>query len=252
MTLEQDLRALAEGFPDTPALAARVLPALQQASARRRTRRRVAVLALALFLLVPATALAVSPDLRNRVLETFGLRDVKVEVVEQLPDVGPTARRLQLGQRISLAQARTDLQLRVHAPSVLGAPDGIFEERLKAGFDVTFLYEPRTVAARIGVRKRVLVSIVRGKLDKRLLGKTIGAGGTTATFLEIDGGQALLLKGADHLLVLILDQGGGIEETYTRFAGTTLLWQRRAMLIRVEGNLPRARLVAIARSIATG
>ena len=58
-------------------------------------------------------------------------------------------------------------------PTVLGAPDGIFEERLESGVDITFLYEPRTMAERIGVRRRVLVSVVRGTIDKTIIGKTI-------------------------------------------------------------------------------
>ena len=89
MTLERDLRALADGFPEPPALAPRVLAAAQRASANRRRRRRVALLAFALLLLVPATALAVSADLRDRVLETFGLRDVKITAVTRLPRARP-------------------------------------------------------------------------------------------------------------------------------------------------------------------
>jgi hypothetical protein len=247
MTLERDLRALADGFPETPALAPGIVAAVQRASARRR-RRRVALLALALFLLVPATALAVSGDLRDRVLETFGLRNVTITTVPRFPDVGPEARRLQLGSRISLARARKDLKASVRAPSVLGAPDGIFEEQLDSGVDVSFLYEPRTVAERIGVRKRVLVSLVRGRIDKTVLGKTI-ASATKATPFQIDGEPALLLSGHPHLLV-IFRAGGGLDQTYSRLVGATLLWQRGDLLVRVEGDLPQARLIAIARSLS--
>ncbi|MDX6629634.1 MAG: hypothetical protein QOH00_1880 [Gaiellales bacterium] len=249
MTLERDLRALGAGFPDPPDLGARVLVAVREASMRRR-RRRVAGLALALFLLVPATALAVSSDLRDRVLDSFGLRDVKIITVTRLPQAGPETRRLQLGTRISLARARTDLKLAVGPPAALGDPDGIFEERLKSGFVVTFAYEAATLSERIGVRRRVLVSIVRGTIDKTVLGKTI-ASATKAIPFRIEGGPALLLTGHPHLLVVFRARGG-FDQTYTRFAGTTLLWQRRALLLRIEGNLPRARLVAIARSVTTG
>jgi hypothetical protein len=247
MTLERDLRALADGFPETPVLAPGIVAAFQRACARRR-HRRVALLVLAVFLLVPATALAVSGDLRDRVLETFGLRNVRITTVPRFPDVGPEARRLQLGPRISLAQARKDLKASVQAPSVLGAPDGIFEEQLDSGVDVSFLYEPRTVAERIGTRKRVLVSLVRGTIDKTILGKTI-ASATKATPFEIDGEPALLLSGHPHLLV-IFRAGGRLDQTYSRLVGTTLLWQRGDLLVRVEGDLPEARLIAIARSLA--
>ena len=39
--------------------------------------------------------------------------------------------------------------------------------------DITFLYEPRTIAERIGVRRRVLVSVVRGTIEKTIIGKTV-------------------------------------------------------------------------------
>ncbi|MDX6539100.1 MAG: hypothetical protein QOI71_710 [Gaiellales bacterium] len=250
MTLERDLRTLAGGFPDAPELAPRVLAALGRAEARRRGRRRIAWLALALLLLAPATALAVSSDLRDRVLESFGLRDVKITAVARFPAVSPETRRLHLGPKISLARARSDLGLAVSPPSALGAPDGIYDEASQPGVDVTFLYEPGTVAARIGVRKRVLVSVVRGRIDKTVIGKTISSA-TTATPFQLDGSPALLLTGAPHMMVLFR-AGSTFGQVFTRLAGTTLLWQRRAVLIRVEGSLPRARLVAIARSVTTG
>ena len=92
MTLERDLRALADGFPEAPDLTPRVLAARRQRRSRGGAGGGASrVLALALLLLVPATALAVSGDLRDRVLETFGLRDVKITVVTRLPELGPDA-----------------------------------------------------------------------------------------------------------------------------------------------------------------
>ena len=135
MTLERDLRALAAGFPDPPALVPGVSAGIARAS-RRRRRRRVAVLALALFLLIPATVLAVSPDLRHRVLETFGLRNAKVEVVEQLPAVPPAApgvSSLQLGSLTTLQQARNELRLRIDPPTALGRPDAIYSRPAEDG-----------------------------------------------------------------------------------------------------------------------
>jgi hypothetical protein len=249
MTLERDLRGLAGGFPDPPDLRSRVLRAVAEASARRR-RRRIVVLAFAVFLLAPATALAVSPGLRDRVLETFGLRGLTVERVTHIPTVSPAARSLRLGSRSSLTRARSALQVRFHSPKALGAPDAIFEDPLRQGVDVTLLYEPGTVARRIGIRRRVLVSLLRGSLDSQLLQKTIGQATTSRRF-RLEGGPALLLTGAPHLIV-IFRQGGSVETTVTRLAGSTLVWQRRALLVRIEGDLPPARLIAIARSITTG
>jgi hypothetical protein len=247
VTLEGELRALADAFPVAPALAHRVMAATQRATAVRRRRRRVALLALALILLVPATALAVSGDLRDSVLQTFGLRNVRITTVPRFPEIGPEASRLQLGRKVSLAQARAALGSQVRPPTVLGAPDGIFVERLDSGADVSFLYEPRTVARRMGVRKRVLVSVVRGTIDKTILGKTI-ASNTKATPFDIDGAPALLLSGHAHLLVIFRARGG-LDQTYARRVGTTLLVQRGDLLVRVEGDLPEDRLIAIVRSL---
>jgi len=257
VTLERDLRALAARFPETPALAPGVLIAVQQASLRRRRRRRVAALALALALLVPATALAVSPGLRERVLETFGLRGVRVVRVSHLPAVGPGAgvlppvSALRLGRRVSLPQARAALQLQLNPPSALGTPSGIYRQRLAAGVDdVSFLYEPGSVAARVGAKTRVLVSVLRGTLSEPVLRKSIGFD-TKVTHLRIEGGQALLLTGAPHRFFFFLRQGQ-FEQAPMRIAGTVLLWQRGALLVRIEGKLTRSTLLAIARSISTG
>lgn len=249
MTLERDLRALAEGFPEAPDLTHRVTAGVRRASLRRR-RRRIAVLAVACLLLVPGTALAVSSDLRNRVLDAFGLRDVKIITVTRLPEAGPEVRPLQLGTRITPARARKDLGAGIGAPRILGAPDGIFEQRLAGGVDVTWSYAASTIAGRLGAHRRVLVSVVRGTIFKTILGKTVPSATHTSRF-EIGGQPALLLTGHPHLLVQLYGPRG-LEQTYTRFAGTTLLWQRPELLIRIEANLPRAVLVRIARSIPTG
>ncbi len=250
MTLERDLQRLAGGFPETPPLAAGIAGAVRQVSLRRRRRRRVAVLALALLLLVPAAALAVSPGLRERVLETFGLRGVTVVRVAHLPAVGPDARRLSLGRHVSLRQAQSALKLRIHQPSVLGKPDGIYEDPLHLGVDVSLLYEPRTVAARLGVRKRVLVSMLRGTLKAQYLYKMLG-GSSRVRKLTIGAEPALLVTGQPHL-VFLFEYGTQFDQTHFRLAGNVLLWQRKALIVRVEGDLPRAVLVRIARSIPAG
>jgi hypothetical protein len=53
-----------------------------------------------------------------------------------------------------------------------------------------------------------------------------------------------------HLVFFV--RAGTFDETHGRLAGTTLLWQRRGLLIRIEGELSGARLLAIARSLSTG
>jgi hypothetical protein len=248
MTLENDLRRLARGFPDAPELAPGVSAAVRRAATRRR--RRIVVLALALLLAVPAAALAVSPALRQRVLETFGLRGVRIVRVAQLPPTGATARRLHIGPAVTLAAAGTAIGVRIDPPAALGTPDGIYAERQATGTIVTFLYEPRTVALRLGSRRRVLVSLLRATIDANLLSKTISQA-TRVEHLKIQGGVALIVSGVPHLVVLF-PNGNGLVQLQSRLAGPTLVWQRQSLIVRVEGDLPNALLVRIARSISTG
>jgi hypothetical protein len=100
------------------------------------------------------------------------------------------------------------------------------------------------------VRRRVLVSVLRGTLAEQFLGKTI-AQANAVEHLSIEGTPALIISGPPHLM-MVFRSNGAIDQTYTRLAGTTLLWQRGPLLVRVEGSLSRARLVAIARSLAVG
>ena len=178
MTLERDLRALADGFPETPALAprrargrrGRPLRGAGGGGASRCSRSRS-------FLLVPATALAVSPrPARSRA------RDVRaaqrpIERVTRLPDpVAADARRLQLGSQ-GLAGAgaqRTSAPARAAHRARSARPTGSSRSRCRSGVDVTFLYEPRTVAERIGrAQARARERRCAGRSTKTILGKTI-------------------------------------------------------------------------------
>ena len=115
--------------------------------------------------------------------------------------------------------------------------------------DITFLYEPSTAAERIGVRRRVLVSVVRGTIDKTIIGKTV-ASATKRTLARDRRRPGAAPDRASAHDGALPRTGRRFDQTYTRLAGTTLLWQRDDLLIRVEGDLPRARLIAIARSVA--
>ena len=147
--------------------------------------------------------------------------------------------------------ARRDLKLALRAPSALGAADGIFEERLDSGVDVTFLYEPRTVERRLGVRKRVIVSILRGKIEKTILGKTIPPSTKTIP-LEIEGSAALLLTGYPHLLVMFRAPGGGSTRPTPGLSARPSCGSGAHCWYASRAACPRARLVAIARSIGFG
>jgi hypothetical protein len=65
---------------------------------------------------------------------------------------------------------------------------------------------------------------------------------------RIDGDPAYFISGAPHGVMYQDDRQNGYFEEQ-RLAGTTLLLERPDLLIRIEGDLNRARATAIARSI---
>ena len=133
---------------------------------------------------------------------------------------------------------------------MLGAPDGIFEELLESGVDITFLYEPRTVAERIGVRRRVLVSVVRGTIDEDGHRQDDRRRRRRRRRSSIDGESALLLTGAPHMMVLFRRRTAASTRSTRGSPARRSCGSASALLIRVEGELSRARLIAIARSVA--
>ena len=101
-------------------------------------------------------------DLRDRVLETFGLRNVEIMSSRSLPEAGFDARRLHLGSGVMLrgrAGASPGLRGTERARQAGRERRGAAE----VGRDITLVYEPRTVEARTGMRKRVIVSVLRGE-----------------------------------------------------------------------------------------
>ena len=243
MTLERDLRALAGGFPETPELAAARARGGAAASLRRRRRRRVAVLALALCLLVPATALGrLARPARPRARDLRPARRDGRARHAPARDRPRDRARLELGSRdLAGAGAHAISARRVAAPTALGAPDGIFEEHLRLG-------RRRHVRLRRGARSPARIGVAQARArERRARARSTRRSSARRSPrrrpdepFDIDGEPALLLTGPPASADPVPRRGGGFEQTYTRLAGTTLLWQRRELLVRIEGDLPRA------------
>ena len=119
---ERELRALAAWveFPEERDLAPAVRARLQPGGPRR---RRALVVVLAAALLAIAVAFAVPPA-RSAILRFFHLQGATIELVDKLPEV-PTSRPLDLGDPLTLAEARRTMRFRPLTSSLLGAPDRI-------------------------------------------------------------------------------------------------------------------------------
>jgi hypothetical protein len=255
--LDAALAALAIEWPPTPDIAAAVEARLEPAPPRGRVapapprrrlpRPRLAWAAAALALLV-AAGLAVSPSARSALLDLLGLRGARVERREPPPAPTATPGRLgaglRLGRAVTLEEARRRAGFPLVVPASLGRPDAVW-----LGAGVSFVYDrrpgiprsPRTNAA-------VLVSQFAGRATP-VLQKAVGAGARIER-LALPGARAYRISGRPHGFAWIADDGG-VHFEDRRLAGATVLVERAdGVLVRIEGELPRARAEALARELA--
>jgi hypothetical protein len=244
--LERSLRLLGDAvaFPEAPDVSDTVLRRLEGLSPeRRRPRRRTLVLAFAVVALAIGAAMAVPPA-RTAILELFGLRGATVQRVESLPTV-PTepaaGSQLLLGEPLPVEDARPWV-------SSLGRPDAAYVAEEEYGRRLTLVYEPgdgvpRSQHTGVGI----LVTVFDGAIDTRYLDKMVQPG-TSVDRLTVDGNRALWLEGGPHFVVF-RTENGLIGEDVGRLAGNTLLVEHEGMLVRIEGQIDRARAIEIAESL---
>jgi hypothetical protein len=234
--LEQRLTALGAALevPPTPDLVPGVLARLPARTRRRRPARRTLAVALAGLLLVAGGAMAAAPT-RHLILRVLGLRGVQIERVPHLPThpapAPPTALRLGLGHRVTLAAARHAVTFTVLAPP--GSP-AVYAGRDVPGGRVSFL---------IG---RVLITEFRGTATPFVF-KVLGPR-TKLTHVRVDGGPGVFLSHAPHQ-VLFQSPNGGVRADGVRLAGDVLLFDHRGITVRIEGTHTLARALALARSL---
>jgi hypothetical protein len=234
-TLEQELRTLAVVWPPTPDLAAAIEPRLG-AQAPRRAWLRPAAIAFAVLVVAVGAVLALSPGARSAFRELFHLKGVTVVRVEDLPQPSPT-RPLQLGEQVTLAEAERRAGFDLVMPEKLGRPDEVHERK---GF-VTFVY-------RANGQPRLLFSQLRAGIAPFFVKKIAGTGTRVQSVNVRVPRDGLFLTGDPHELMFTAPNGANIFEPVF-LAGTTLLWERGPLTLRLEGDLTLARALEIARSV---
>jgi len=232
--LELALRELGRHveFPPTPDLAPGVRRRLGD---RRRMRwQRPLVIALAVLGVAIGAVLAVQPA-RTAVLDWLGIRGARITRVEKLPPA-PALGNLDLGRRITLAEARRRAPwLLVPSAEGVGAPDLVARSAQVPGGKITLLW---------GTRRDVhlLLTEFRGEAFIEKLVQP----GAKVELLQVDGSPGAWLGGS-HVL-MYRDRDGRIRDDTARLAGKTLLWQRGAVTLRLEGDFSREEALRIARS----
>ena len=234
--LETRLAELEVEWPPTPDMAPRVRARAQAESPRRRFRPAWAV---GLAILVSIGGVAAVPSARSAVLRWLGIEGVRIERVPRAPTPAPATSppALDLGERTTLARDTL-------VPRALGRPDAVYA----AGDRVTLLYRPRRglpESEQSGVG--ALLSQFPGRTNAQFVRKMAGPD-TTVERVRIGGEPGYWLAGAPHG-VIYEDPTGAIRELPARLAGPTLVWRRGDLTLRLEADVPKARALAIARSV---
>jgi hypothetical protein len=223
---EHELRALASfvDLPDERDLA----PAVRARLRGRPRRRRAAVVVFAAALAAVAVAFAVPPA-RSAILRLFHLQGARIEYVDRLPDVRTAP--LDLGVRISPADAERTAGFRPVASDLLGRPDEV-------SWDGSLLWY------RYG-RTRLLVSQFRARERIDLVKKVVERD-TMITPVTVHGQPGYFITGGTHFLYMA--PGGVVRTEPVRLRRQVLLWQHGPLTLRLEGDLTIQRALRIARS----
>jgi hypothetical protein len=241
--LERELTQLGRHleFPDTPDLVGAVREHLRAPSRRWWPQRwwRVAVVALAAVVVAIGVTFAVPPA-RTAILRVFGVGSVRIELVDKLPETAVSA-PLDLGERVTLAEARRRAEFTIAVPSAGGfdSPDGVYVSGAAPGGFVSLLYGSAE-------RPRAVLSEFEG-VTGPLIDKSVGPG-TRLEQATVDGRPAYWLAGAPHTFVFLnkyrITQFGTL-----RLARNTLVWERNGVTFRLEGDLTKDEAVEVASSL---
>jgi hypothetical protein len=256
--LEAQLQEMARGlsWPATPDLAASAAARLAGPPVRRSRRLPPRVLvAAAVVVAVLGVSLAVSPKARRAAAELLGLRGVHISTGPPPPiptTVAPVTpgSPIDLGRPVSVAEAERSIGFAVRVPTLAGfdRPDGVFVSTPPPGGEVTLMYRPRAdlpASAQTGVG--LLLTEFQGTMEAGFFAK-VAEPGTTIEALAVHRQPAYWLAGAPHAFFYRSAQGD-IYPDALRLATNTLVWQAGPVTLRVEGDITKARALAIADSL---
>ena len=245
-------------YPATPDVRLRVLARIAEPRAvswwRQLASPRYGVApALVTLALVLVAVLVFSPEARATATDILRLRGVEM-FRGPVPTPSPSPSRspeLGLGALVGIEEARSRARYPVVVPAdpLLGVPDEVYLRALGTSDQVTFLYRVRPgipLSAEAGVA--ALVSeFSGGSVDERFFGKVIDRD-TTVEKLTIDGQPGFWIQGRPHLFFYSTGVAGEVQQETLRLAGNTLIWQRGALLLRIEAQVDKATALRIAAS----
>ena len=237
--LEQALRTIGASldYPAEPDLSGAVRRRLAGGERPRLglLRRRTLMIALAV-LAVAIGAVMVVPQARSTVLDWFGIGNVTIRYVDELPDVDKATGDLDLGERVSLEEARRLAGFPVKVPTVenLDDPPKVYwrEEARQVGFLYGSEDNPKLLITQADV----------GGAVNKLLGSE-----TDVEMVQVEPGvNGAWLSGDEHVLFY----PGVEEEEPFRLVGNALVFETAdRVTIRIEAEISKDEALRIARSM---
>jgi hypothetical protein len=179
------------------------------------------------------------PPARSAIFDWLGIGSARIELVDSLPPLDPVVPLDLLGEPTSLDEARSRAGFAfADPPRDEPAPD---EVRVVPGNRVSYVW-------RDGAGVRLLVTQLPARLGEEALLKKLVPESTRIEELTIDGRRAVWLEGGPHA-VFVITEVGTYAEDRGWLAGETLLVDRGASTLRIEGSLGRDRAVELARAM---
>jgi len=239
--LERALVTLGQNldYPATPNLSGAVARRLAEGHrpSRPLLRRRSLVVALAILAVAAGAAMAV-PQARSTILEWFGVGGVTIRYVEELPEVPKASSELDLGDRVSLAEARRRADYDVLFPELEGLDrPRIYFRDPPAGGMVSYVYGSEAAP------KLLIQQFAAGGVLKKLV-----AGATEVDFVSTRTGSGVWLRGQPHDL-FFLDASGEDQYQAGRLVGNALVIEGRGVTYRIEADIERGEALRIAESL---
>lgn len=256
--LEAALHRLGErvDVPPRPAYAtlvkARLAAADAPSSARAQSRkpRHARAIAVAVALVVAVAVILGIPQSRKAVADLFGISGVSVHPLSDAPP-NPRAtldQRLDLGEPVTLADAQGRVGFTVALPAApIGAPDAIYMRREPGLQAVNLVYRPAPGLPRTpGTHVGLLLSEYAGSASP-YFDKYVDMGVPVSQVTLAGRWPGLYFPGPQE--VLVRDAGARVHSEHARLSGPSLIWVQGSVTYRLEGDISRARALAIAASL---
>jgi hypothetical protein len=210
----------------------------------------VAVAALALLVLATGIVVA-TPGAREAVARRLGLLGVEIHLGGPAPS-STTPRPgagadLGLGRRVTLEQARAAVGFPLLVPTVPGfeRPDAVYLSDNPPGGRVDLVYLPRP-----GLRASPFTSVglLVTEFQATPFAEKLAKTATQVEQVTVGNELGYWLTGEPHGFVY-QDRSGNAREETARLAGSTLLWTRGQLTLRLEGQVSKQQALRLAESM---